>query len=334
MLPTTATAPPQAVGGPVGDATPVDLVADRVAPLPAALPVAVELRGRLADAVRRTVEGQLGWQPVDAATAELVPPAVRLVDVAVTSPSSVPTVLLVSPDDPPAVAAEAARRVRPQAVVGWPDDRGRLVTAVTVATASPRATGPTAAVLHLGAAGGGVGTTTLALAIAGISAWRGRATLVTSGDAVLVPPGTPTIDPAALAAPDLWSRATPLVGVPDARAVRTTAPPVDVAVADPSVEVLVVDAGVADDVDVLVCRPDAAALAALERTSAAAVVVVGEGPVAERDLTRAIGGRRRVDVPRSARVARAAVVGRVPAALPGRLVRSLLPLVPAGDRGG
>lgn len=300
--------------------------------LPSAVPVALDLRGRLSDGVRRAVEAH-GWLVVDEATASLIPPVVRLADVTAPSGDGTPTVLLVAPDDPPTDAAEACLRVRPTAVVAWPDERHVLVGAVTAATAAPRQRTASAVLLRVGGAGGGVGTTTVALALAGLSAWRGQATLVTSGDAVLLPPGVPGIDPSALAAPDLWGRAAPVEGVPGARAVRTTAPPFEATLADPSVATAVLDLGVADEVDVLVVRPDAAGMAALERTAAAAVVVVGEGPVSARALASAVGGRRRVDLPWSRRVARAAVVGRVPAALPGRAVRSLLPLVPSGPSG-
>lgn len=307
-----------------------DLTAEPV--LPAAVPVALDLRGRFADAVRRAVEAH-GWQAVDEATATLIPPVVRLADVAATPGDGTPTVLLVAPDDPATDAAEACLRLRPAAVVPWPDEGGRLTGAVSAATSAPRRRTPTATVLRVGGAGGGVGTTTVALTLAGLAAWRGQAALATSADAVLLPETAPAIDPSALAAPDLWARAAAIGGVPGARAVRTTAPPHDGHVADPSVRTAVLDLGVADDVDVLVLRPDASGLAALRRTSAAAVVVVGDGPVPPRAMAEAVGGRRRVDLPWSRRVARAALVGRVPAAIPGRAVRALLPLVPAGPSG-
>jgi hypothetical protein len=299
---------------------------------PAAVPIALDLRDRVADGVRRAVEAH-GWQAVDEATAALVPPVVRLADVAAPAGDGTPTVLVVSADDAASEAASACLRLRPTAVVGWPDERHELVDAVAAATASPRRRTSAAALIRVGGAAGGAGTTTVALALAGLAAWRGRATLVASGDAVLLPPGAPGIDPSALTAPDLWSRAAAIDGVPGARAVRTTTPPFDGAVADPSIEVAVLDLGVADEVDVLVLRPDAAGVGALERTSAAAVVVVGDGPVPARAMAVAIGGRRRIDLPWSHRVGRAALVGRVPAALPGRSVRALLPLVPTGLSG-
>jgi hypothetical protein len=298
-----------------------------------ALPVALALRGALTDPVRRVVEGSLGWQPVDELTAGLVPPAVRLVDVTAPAGDGTPAVLLVTPDDAPRDAADAARRLRAVAVVDWPGTQDDLEVAVARAVGSPRAAGRRTPLVRLGGAGGGVGTTTVALALAGACAWRGRNVLVASGDEVLLPDGCPTIDPAALAAPDLWTRAGDLEGVPGARVVRTIGSVDEVTVADASVDLLVFDAGVASDVDVLVVRPDAAGIAALARTTAAVVVVVGAGPASPRAVTEAIGGRRRLDLPWSVRVGRAGLVGRVPASLPGSFVRALLPLAPPETSG-
>jgi hypothetical protein len=300
--------------------------------LPSALPVSLEVGGPRREAVRRTVEGALGWQLVDDDTAALVPPAVRLVDVAAVAVSATPTVLLVTDTDDPCAAAEATARLDPAAVVPWPTSDTRLAAAVARAGAAPRRDRSTTATVRLGGSAGGVGTTTVALALAGLAAWRGATVLVASGDRVVLPRGAPTIEPAALAAPDLFVRAAAVRGVVGARAVRLTEPPVDVRLADPTVGAAVVDLGVADEVDVLVVRPDAAGIAALDRTSAAAVVVTGSGPVPGRDLAAAIGRRRRVDLPASHRVARAALVGRVPAALPGRYVAALAPLLPAPPR--
>jgi hypothetical protein len=78
----------------------------------------------------------------------------------------------------------------------------------------------------------------------------------------------------------------------------------------------------------LVFRPGAAGLGALADTTAAVVIVVGDGPASPRAVAEAIGGRRRIDLPWSVRVGRAGLVGRVPASLPGSFVRALLPLAP------
>ena len=82
----------------------------------------------------------------------------------------------------------------------------------------------------------------------------------------------------------------------------------------------------------LPCRADGPGLAAAGRTTAAAVVVIGSGPAATSAVAAACGSRRRVHLPRSARVARAGLAGRVPAGLPGSWLRPLLPL--ARGRGG
>jgi hypothetical protein len=331
------TSAPVEVGDPAGDedaTTPGagDVTTPLTRTLPVALPVAIEVRGPLLDPLRRTAEGVLGWQVVDEVTASLVPPAVRLVDTTGVRRDGTPIVLLCTADDDPVAAAEATARLGPDAVVRWPATDAALSVAVGRAAATPRATAPSAATVRVGGAGGGVGTTTIALTLAGIAAWRGATVLVASGDGVLLPTGAPAVDPGALTAPDLFVRAAAIRGVVGARAVRTTAPVLDVGVSDPTVGVAVLDVGVADEVDVLVLRPDATGLAALERTAAAAVVVTGTGPVPGHVLTAAIGRRRRVDAPWSHRVARAGLVGRVPAALPGRFVRSLAGLVP--DVGG
>jgi hypothetical protein len=335
--PTADVRPVPPVGGRGGDGVP-----GGPGGLPAALPVELVVRGRSLETVRRAVEGALGWQPVDEDTATLVPPALRLIDVvgaadlprAAPGRGHVPSLLLVGASDAPVAVAQAVLASRPSEVLGWPADTVELAAAAARATASPVERAPGVATVRLGGAAGGVGTTTVALALAGFAAWRGHAAVVASTDALLLPAGAPLVEPGALAAPDLWSRAAPVTGVPALRTVRTLAPALDVGLTDPAIGIAVLDLGPATEVDVLVCRPDAHGVAALATTTAAAAVVVGSGPVPDRDLVEAAGPRRTIRVPWSARVARAAVVGRVPAALPGRFVRSLRPLVPSGDPGG
>lgn len=303
------------------------------ADLPAALPVELAVRGQLAESVRRTVEGALGWQLVDELTAPLVPPAVRLVDPTSAVGGDTPTVMLIPSGDAPAAAGLAVLRLRPAAVTAWPCEGPMLAAAVVRATAAPRSAAATTTELRVGGSAGGVGTTTVALALTAAAAWRGAPVLLASCDRVLLPTDAPAVDPSAMAAPDLFARAASLQGVPGARVVRTTTPATEVAVIDPAARLAVLDVGVADEVDVLVVRPDAAGLAALERTPAAAVVVTGTGAVPARVIAAATGGRRRVDLPMSHRVARAAAVGRVPSALPGRYIRALAGLVPSGAPG-
>jgi hypothetical protein len=181
----------------------------------------------------------------------------------------------------------------------------------------------------VGGSAGGVGTSTVVLAVAGLSAWAGARTLAGVRG---VGWGLRQVPVGALDAPDAWSRADDLAGLTTARAVELVGPDTPVDPVDPHLDVLVVDRGVDGDVDVLVCRPDRAGLTVLGTTTAAAVVVVGEGPVAVSELARAAGSRRTIQLPWSVRVARAGLTGRVPAGLPGTWLRRLAPLVPTTER--
>ncbi|MEX0705090.1 MAG: hypothetical protein WD041_00585, partial [Nitriliruptoraceae bacterium] len=180
-----------------------------------ALPVAIDLTGPEAPGLRRTVEGILGWQVVDDATGHYMPPIVRLVAVD-TPPAEHPgaRVLVVRPDDTTGGVAHAMAAHRARGAVDWPCDAEVLAAAVDRVASRPS---PTAGrLLRIGGAAGGVGTTTLTLALAGLVAWRGRSVLiVVRGDAPVarvreVPVG-------ASSSPDLFARATPVDGVPGAR---------------------------------------------------------------------------------------------------------------------
>jgi hypothetical protein len=296
----------------------------------AAVPVALALAGRHAASVRRWVEGVLGWQPVDDDPAGPVPPAVRLVDDGAAAGRSgaspaLPTLLLVDDDASAPAAAMLVHAVQPDAVLPWPSGRDRLPDVVGTLLRRPRRGGREPRLLRVGGAAGGVGTTTVALALAGLLGWQG------DGALALVRPPAPVPDlrlvpSEAVGAPDLWARADALPAVPRGRVLGIVGADVPVP-ADPRIAAVVVDAGVDDDVDVLVCRPDAAGLAGLATTTAAAVVLVGAGPASPKALERAAGGRAGVTVPWSARVARAGLHGRVPGSLPGRWLRRLAPLV-------
>lgn len=295
----------------------------------AALPVELDLHGRHADGVRGWIEGTLGWQPVAGATAGLVPPAVVLRDLdsvhVVSAGSEVPSVLLVDDEAPPRRTAEVAATMRPDAVLAWPSDREALVDRVAAVLGRPRRAAPVGPRLCVGGSAGGVGTTTVALALAGLAAWQGAATLaVVRGNGLTLP----VIPAAALQGVGVWAGAEPLPGVPGARAVRLVGSAEVPPASDPEIGIVVLDAGVDPEVDVLVCRPDAAALEVLAVTTAAAVVVMGQGPVSSRDLRRAAAGRRGVLLPWSARVARAGLAGRVPAGLPGAWLLRLRTLLP------
>jgi hypothetical protein len=130
-------------------------------------------------------------------------------------------------------------------------------------------------------------------------------------------------------APDLWARATPLAGLASARVVHTGASGPRRTPEDRRIDTSVVDVGTDNEVDVVVCRPDRAAVEQLPTTMAGAVVVVGRGLLSESRIRELAGGRLVVHVPTSVRVARAVLRGQVPAGLPGRWLAELRPVLDA-----
>ncbi len=289
-----------------------------------ALPIACDLAGPHAADIRRYVESVLGWQIVDAATASLMPPAIRLLDASTQGVSlAVPAVLLVAPTDDPPGVAEQCVATRPIAVLRWPDARAELhdVVAGALHGTSAQAPSPTA-VVRVGGSSGGVGVTTVALALAGLAGWRSKPTVAVVGTDDLVTHAR-RIDAAACASPDLYARATPLVGCPTARVVVVDEARDVVAPTSGDMALLVVDHGVSDDVDVLVIRPDRAGMCALDRSAAGSVIVTGNGPVPTRRVLEAAAGRQLQVLDWSARVQRAGFHRRVPAGLPGAWLRQL-----------
>ncbi|MEY3019580.1 MAG: hypothetical protein RLZZ272_564 [Actinomycetota bacterium] len=303
---------------------------------PSALPVAIVCAPVLDDALRRWVEGILGWQPVEDDIDGPVPPRVRLADPAGHAAilaeargsgrgSEVPTVLVVPESADATEVARLVARAVPAAVLAWPRDRDVLPELVASVVVASRGRRRGARTLRVGGAAGGVGATTVTLALAGLAGWARLRTLAIVRGHVPVR-GTPRVSAAAIASPDLWSRALELPGVAGARVVAVDGGPAEAPVGR-GFDLAVLDAGREPDVDVLVCRPDAAALDAVATTSAGAIVVVGRGLVAGERLAGLAGGRRVVEVADSVRVARAHLEGRVPTALPGRWLRGLVPLV-------
>lgn len=304
-----------------------------------ALPVVLALGRPDAARVAAWVEGVLGWQPVDAGAGGLHP-RLRIADVADARGADgprphgdVPTVLLVAPDDAALAVALAVQRLSPAAVLSWPDERERLVPAAAELLGRARPDATDEQTIRVGGASGGVGTTTVALALGALASWRHGPTLVVSSGTV--PAATSrAVDLDALAGQRTFEEATPVPGIPGLRVARSSAPPADVPVDAGAAAVVVRDVGVADDTDVLVLRRDAAGVAALERSPAAVAVVLDDGCAPTGAITGAAGGRPAIVVPRSARVARAGLLQRVPAALPGSYLRPLRPLVaPEGGRG-
>lgn len=312
----------------------VPAVGSAVPPAGPVRPVELDVSTPHGDAVRRWVEGVVGWQPVDRTTSSWAP-QVRLVDVHARAGApglGLPVVLIVTEEDDPALVAEAGAVHAPAAVVVWPADRDRLVARVEQALAAPAPLRDGATTLRVGGSAGGVGTTTVSLALAGLAAWRGGRVLVVLRDAFLAT-GVREVPADALAAPDLWEQGSPLPGVTAARAVRVDggrAATVEPAVRD--ADLVLIDAGATCDVEVLVCRPDAAGVAGIEATTAAAIVVNGAGALDVGAVRRAAAPRRTITVPWSTRVARAGLHARIPAGLPGAWLRRLAPLTPRGDR--
>lgn len=295
-----------------------------------ALPVVLDVGSVDAERIRAYVEGVLGWQAVDGDTARLVPPALTVADLAARGHGPPPHVLLVPDQADPLAAAEVALRLPADALLPWPAGRELLAETAAGLVASRRS-GPRRTIVDLtiGGAAGGVGTTTVALAIAGIAAWSGSATLAVAAGEVPATIGA-RLDPDALAGTGVWERAHPQPGVANLRVVATTGPVGGVPVDSGAAQVVVRDVGVTDDADILVVRRDAAGLAALERTPAAAVVVIDEGPATPHACRAAAGERPCVELPRSVRVARAGLEGRVPGGLPGAWLRRLVTLAPRG----
>jgi hypothetical protein len=164
------------------------------------------------------------------------------------------------------------------------------------------------------------------LALAGLAAWQGRRALAVVHGQAGVRTTTP-IPPDALVAPDLWNRAAPVPGVAGLRVVHTGRLAPKDAPEDRRVELAVLDVGTQGDADIVVCRPDGAAAALLPSTMAGAVVVVGAGLLTPERIVALAGGRPVVHAPSSARVARAALRGHVPAGLPGSWLATLAPLL-------
>jgi len=304
--------------------------------MPSAVPVALALGERHVGSVRRWLEGTLGWQAVEDDRDAPVPPAVRIVDLdgagrllEVGIGDWLPTVLLVEDDEPPGLAADLARRLVPSGVCRWPGGREALPGLVARAIGGPRRTERAGRTLRIGGVAGGVGTTTITLALTGLAAWGGRRSLaVVHGNAGVR--SAAAVPPDAVVAPDLWVRATPLPGLASARVVHTGRVAPQRTPADRRIDLSVLDLGTAPEVDIVVCRPDRAAAEQLPTTMAGAVVVVGQGLLSAGRIRDLAGGRTVVHLETSVRVARAVLRGQVPAGLPGRWLTELAPILADG----
>ena len=285
------------------------------------LPVCIDLPGRVGAEVTAYVEAELGWQVVGVDGPLL--PAVRLAGVV---DGAVPTVVVAaSPVAPETIrAAFLAGAID---VITWPDERARL-SRLSLAPAGSERRLPAAPILRVGGSRGGVGTSTVALAIGGTVAWSGGRSLVVGDDAMLRLAGQPpwrgpgSRQLAALgsqAAAEVERVSQPIVPVPGlsvlgggAGGCNTEGWPLDL---------VVIDEGVASaGVDLLVAAADGA----LDSVDAEQrVVVVEHGPLDRAGVRSRLGRAPSGWLPHSSRVARAGVHGRVPSALPGSWIVEL-----------
>jgi hypothetical protein len=312
---------------------------DTAAP-PQDLPVAVCLPDPLGQEVRAWVEGELGWQVVPAGGPPR--PALTLRHALDARPGCV----VVTAGEVEAATLRLALDAGALDAIGWPQDRYRLPELARQPSRSPQAGGPP--VWRVAGTGGGVGTSTVALGVAGLAAWSGKSVVVVGGDDLLTLCGAGPWEGAGLAeiaalgpvdgAAELPTLAREVVGVDGLTVLggRVSAQSLDVS--GWPADLVVVDAGVHDagadgavDVpDALVTSPDARAARA--RDVDAPLLVVGDGPLDRGGVRSACGRRPAGWLPASARVARAALQGRVPAGVPGSWLRVLRDAVTGRER--
>jgi hypothetical protein len=286
------------------------------------LPVAIALPGRLGAEVSAFVESEGGWQVV-AVDGPLVPALVLSDGVRADGPC-----VVVSDVPLPAERVRDALQAGAVDVVVWPDERERLLAAPGLLRPLGTAA-PATAVLRVGGCRGGVGTSTVALAIGATVAWAGGRALVVGDEplarlAGLAPwrgPGTAEL--AALgrfAAHEVTAVARDVPGVPGLQLVAggggvtdTSGWPYDLVVAD----VGVAGSGAAM---VVVGAADASLVAGAQ---ADVVLVVAHGPLDRSGVRAALGRAPDGWLPYAHRVARAGSTGRVPSALPGSWVAAM-----------
>lgn len=291
------------------------------------LPVALDLPDGLAAEVASFVETEAGWQVVG--TDGGLAPALAI---ASGPRPGVPSVVVVEgPADGEQV--RAALLAGALDVIAWPQDRRRLLDApLRVRATGRQAGGP--AVFRVAGCAGGVGTSTVTLAVGGLLAWSGRPTLVVGGDDLLALCGLgPWTGPGAaeLAALAPADAAAEVAGL--ARAVPgvdrltvlgggggvagTGGWPLAAVVADLRAPTHLHGAD-------LVCARADSRLRALGPLGGDVPVLVGESGPLDRAGVRRLLGRAPVGwVPWSVRVARAGVSGRVPSGLPGSWISTL-----------
>ena len=273
-----------------------------------ALPVSLDLPRPLHDDVQRHLEGAIGWQVT---TSNDLPARLHLFGVGrPTAP--VPSILVVGDGDEPAAAAVSA--LGAAGVLRWPADAPDLLSIASGMLAlAPTATVPT---LRIRGASGGLGTSTLALALGGLVAWRGHDVLVASSSDLAVP-AVPTVTTLRGSRP--WEAAAEVPGIPRLRAIQgPPGRPVDVAGPD-----LVIEDVLTGSPHLLVAATDRVGLAAVRASEVGAVVVVDRGPVDVAELAAAAGPRLAAVLSWSHRVGHAGLRQRVPASLPGSYLAQL-----------
>jgi hypothetical protein len=270
------------------------------------LPVSVALPAPLDAAVITWVEGDLGWQVVDPGGS--LAPVLALAG----APQGGAPWIAVVDGHPGEDVVTALLTAGAEDVIGWPDGRDRIPLIATRIDVHRRV-GPRGARLEVAGVAGGVGTSTLALALGGLLAWGGAAALVVGGDGMLALAGE--AGRRASAGTHVAVEGVPRLSVAGRHGGTATAAWTG--------DVVVVDAGtrVTPSTTLVIARPDGA-LRRAARTDRP-VVVNGDRPVAAAHVRRLLGATPVAHLPWSARVARAGVAGRVPSGLPGRWLRGL-----------
>lgn len=286
------------------------------------LPVTVALPAPLDGQVGAWVERDLGWQVVDAAGP--LAPVLGLAD-RVCGP--LPWIAITEG----APAGEQVRRLLTAGavdVVAWPQDRMRIPL-LAAQIDRGRRLAPDATQVTVAGVAGGVGTSTIALAIGGLLAWAGAAVLV-SGDAGVV--ALAGASRGAAAGEGGGAAGSAVVAVPGVAGLSVIGGGTEVPAAAWAGDVVVVDAGtvITPSTALVVTRADRglARAGGLGRP----VVVVGHQPLGTREVRRRLGAAPLAHLPVSARVARAGFDGRVPAGLPGAWLRVLRTGLAAWER--
>lgn len=295
------------------------------------LPVCVDLPGRLGQEVAAYVEAEAGWQIVSGDG-----PLLPVFTLAGPGPGPEPhagagagrrVIVVPAPADPAAV--REALLAGASDVIGWPDERERLLQ-LPARVAPVRAdSAARTRMLRVGGCRGGVGTSTVALATGATVAWSGRRSLVVGDNAMLRlagvtgwtgPGSAELIGLGEHAASEVERLACPVPGVDGLSLLGGGALLPEVA--GWPYDLVVVDVGVAGiaQAGLVVAAADASVAVA---PASAAVVVVEHGPLDRGAVARCLGRTPNGWLPYSNRVARAGSAGRVPAALPGSWVRAL-----------